>query len=120
MHAVKSLGCALSLDDFGTGLSSFTYLTDLPVDYLKIDGSFVRKVLKDKVSHALVASINQIGHVMGLKTVAEFVENDAVAERLTELEVDYLQGYAIARPVPLADYLDDFDAGVSAISGEAS
>ena len=120
MHAIKALGCDLSLDDFGTGLSSFSYLTDLPVDYLKIDGSFVRKILDDKVSHALVASINQIGHVMGLKTVAEFVENDALAQRLTEMDIDYLQGYAIAKPIPLDDYLDEFDAGMSAVSGEAS
>jgi diguanylate cyclase (GGDEF)-like protein len=120
MHAIKALGCALSLDDFGTGLSSFSYLTDLPVDYLKIDGSFIRKILDDKVSHAVVASINQIGHVMGLKTVAEFVENDALAERLIEMDIDYLQGYAIAKPMPLDDYLDDLDAAVPGIRGEAS
>lgn len=120
MHAIKALGCHLSLDDFGTGLSSFTYLKDLPVDFLKIDGSFVRNILADKVSHAMVASVNQIGHVMGLKTVAEFVENEALAERLTEMGVDYLQGYAIARPAPLAEYLDELDASVPLSSGKAS
>ena len=120
MHAIKALGCCLSLDDFGTGLSSFTYLKDLPVDFLKIDGSFVRNILSDKVSHAMVASVNQIGHVMGLKTVAEFVENEPLIERLTEMEVDYLQGYAIARPVPLDEYLDELDANVPLSSGKAS
>ena len=120
MHAIKALGCALSLDDFGTGLSSFSYLKDLPVDYLKIDGSFVRKVIDDKVSQAMVASIIQIGHVMGLKTVAEFVENDALAQRLTEMDVDFLQGYGIAKPLPLADYLDEVDAAVPAVSSRAS
>ena len=120
MHAIKALGCSLALDDFGTGLSSFSYLKDLPVDYLKIDGSFVRKILEDNVSHAMVASINQIGHVMGLKTVAEFVENDALAQRLVEMDIDYLQGYAIAKPVPLDDYLDELDADVSASAGKAS
>ena len=120
MYAIKGLGCYLSLDDFGAGLSSFTYLKDLPVDYLKIDGSFVRSILDDKVAHAMVASINQIGHVMNLKTVAEFVENDALAERLVAMGVDYLQGYAIARPVPLDEYLDELDAGGPVIAGEAS
>jgi diguanylate cyclase (GGDEF)-like protein len=120
MHAIKALGCSLSLDDFGTGLSSFSYLKDLPVDYLKIDGSFVRKILDDNVSHAMVASINQIGHVMGLKTVAEFVENDALADRLVEMDIDYLQGYAIAKPMPLDDYLDALDIAASASAGRAS
>jgi EAL domain-containing protein (putative c-di-GMP-specific phosphodiesterase class I) len=120
MHAIKALGCHLSLDDFGTGLSSFTYLKDLPVDFLKIDGSFVRNILSDKVSHAMVASVNQIGHVMGLKTVAEFVENEPLAERLSEMGVDYLQGYAIARPAPLDEYLDELDASVPLSTGKAS
>ncbi len=90
------------------------------MDYLKIDGSFVRKILEDNVSHAMVASINQIGHVMGLKTVAEFVENDALAQRLVEMDIDYLQGYAIAKPVPLDNYLDELVADVSASAGKAS
>ncbi len=100
MSAIKSLGCSLSLDDFGTGLSSFSYLKELPVDYLKIDGSFVRIILEDRIAHAMVASINQIGHVMGLKTVAEYVENDAIAERLALMGIDYLQGYYVCRTGP--------------------
>ena len=105
MSGIKSLGCSLSLDDFGTGMSSFAYLKDLPVDYLKIDGSFVRAILDDKISHAMVTSINHIGHVMNLKTIAEFVENDALRERLSLMGIDYLQGYNIAKPVPLDGYL---------------
>ena len=120
MNAIKSLGCHLSLDDFGTGLSTFTYLKELPVDYLKIDGSFVRNILEDRISHAMVAAINQIGHVMGLKTVAEFVENDAIRDRLIEMRIDYLQGYAIARPVPLEEYLAELKSGISASAGQAS
>lgn len=102
---LKAIGCHFSLDDFGTGLSSFSYLKELPVDFVKIDGSFVRQILEDQVSHAMVASIIQIGHVMGLKTIAEYVENNAIAERLVHMDVDYLQGYGIDRPQPLADYL---------------
>jgi diguanylate cyclase (GGDEF)-like protein len=117
MSAIKALGCALSLDDFGTGLSSFSYLKELPVDYLKIDGSFVRAILDDKVAHAMVASINQVGHVMGLKTVAEFVENAEIMERLAAMQVDYLQGYEIARPVPLNEYLAGLASSSSACAG---
>lgn len=105
IERVRSVGCHFSLDDFGTGLSSFSYLKELPVDYVKIDGSFVRQILDDRVSHAMVASIIQIGHVMGLKTIAEYVENGEIAERLEQMGADYLQGYGIARPQPLPDYL---------------
>jgi diguanylate cyclase (GGDEF)-like protein len=105
MLALKAEGCRFSLDDFGTGLSSFAYLKSMPVDYLKIDGSFVKQVIEDPVSDTMVSSINQIGHVMGLRTVAEFVENDAVAARLESLGLDYLQGYQIHMPEPLEDYL---------------
>ena len=102
--ALKAEGYRFSLDDFGTGLSSFTYLKSMPVDYLKIDGSFVRQIVEDPISETIVASINQIGHVMGLKTVAEFVENDAIRDRLEVLGLDYLQGYGVHAPEPLEDY----------------
>jgi diguanylate cyclase (GGDEF)-like protein len=103
---LRSMGCSLSLDDFGTGLSSFSYLKQLPVNYLKIDGSFVRQILEDKISHAMVSSISQIGHIMGLRTIAEFVENKAIMEQLTLIGVDYVQGYAIGAPRPLAPFLE--------------
>lgn len=95
---VHALGCEFSLDDFGTGLSSFAYLKNLQVDYLKIDGSFVRDILKDAVSESMVGAINQVGQAMQLKTVAEFVENDAIKQKLTNIGVDYGQGYAIDKP----------------------
>jgi Amt family ammonium transporter len=102
---VRAMGCHFSLDDFGTGLSSFSYLKELPVDFLKIDGSFVRTIREDQIAYAMVSSINQIGHVMGLKTIAEFVENDEISKQLQLIGVDYLQGYLIGKPMPLEEYL---------------
>ena len=114
---LKSMGCKLSLDDFGTGLSSFSYLKDMPVDYLKIDGSFVRNILADRVSLAMVSSINHVGHVMALKTIAEYVESDELARQLKYIGVDYLQGYAIAKPVDLRDYISGMRSSASAYAG---
>ncbi len=100
---VHALGCQFSLDDFGTGLSSFAYLKSLKVDYLKIDGGFVRDILKDAVSESMVGAINQVGQAMQLKTVAEFVENDAIKQKLTNIGVDYGQGYCIDKPSPFRE-----------------
>ncbi len=98
---VTEIGCSLALDDFGSGLSSFGYLKALNVDFLKIDGSFVKDMVEDPIDRAMVESVNQIGHVMNKKTIAEFVENDEIMEQLRQLGVDYAQGYAIEKPKPL-------------------
>jgi diguanylate cyclase (GGDEF)-like protein/PAS domain S-box-containing protein len=99
---LKQLGCLFALDDFGSGLSSFSYLRNLPVDYLKIDGSFIRGLDRDPVNAAMVNAIAQLGRTMRIETIAEFVENDAILRRLAEIGVDYAQGYGIGRPTPLA------------------
>ncbi len=102
-----AMGCQFSLDDFGTGMSSFSYLKELPVNYLKIDGSFIRKITEDAVARAMVTSINDIGHVMGLKTIAEYVENAAILHDIEAIGVDYAQGNEIMKPAPLEQYLED-------------
>ncbi|WP_101927098.1 MULTISPECIES: EAL domain-containing protein [Luteimonas] len=102
MAELKGMGCAFALDDFGSGMSSFAYLKHLPVDFLKIDGAFVRDILVDPIDQAMVEAINHIGHVMGLRTIAEFAEDEQIVARLREIGVDYAQGYALARPTPLA------------------
>ena len=99
--ALKGWGCHFALDDFGSGLSSFAYLKQLAVDFLKIDGVFVKDVVNDPINLAMVKSINDIGKVMGKRTIAEFVENDGILEKLREVGVDYAQGYRVGRPKPL-------------------
>jgi len=101
MTSLRKLGCCFALDDFGSGLSSFTYLKHLPIDYVKIDGAFIREIASDPVSRAMVSSINEIGHVMGKQTIAEFVENAAILEQVKELEIDYAQGNYTGREKPL-------------------
>jgi diguanylate cyclase (GGDEF)-like protein len=98
ISSMKELGCQFALDDFGSGLSSFGYLKSLPVDYLKIDGMFVKDIVQDKIDRAMVKSINEIGHVMGMKTIAEFVENDIIRGMLQEIGVNYVQGYGVDKP----------------------
>jgi len=99
---LRKLGCRFALDDFGSGLSSFAYLKNLQVDYLKIDGSIVRDIDTDAVNAAMVSSIHQLGRAMHIKTVAEFVETDKILEKLADIGIDYAQGYGIARPGPLS------------------
>jgi diguanylate cyclase (GGDEF)-like protein/PAS domain S-box-containing protein len=103
MHGLRELGCRFALDDFGAGMSSFTYLKRLPVDYVKIDGAFVKDMSKDAVDFAMVEAIHNIAHRMGLRTVAEFVQNDVTIEMLRGLGVDYVQGYGVEKPRPLDD-----------------
>ena len=100
IDTLREIGCSFSLDDFGSGLSSFGYLKNLKVDFLKIDGMFVKAIVENKIDRAMVESINNVGHVMGLQTIAEFAENEAVINLLTEIGVDYAQGYGIAKPEP--------------------
>ena len=106
MTTLRNKGLRFSLDDFGSGLSSFSYLKKLPIDFLKIDGQFVREIAEDPVSNAIVAAINQMSHAMGLKTIAEFVESKAVKTQLKSIGVDYGQGFGISKPGPLARQLD--------------
>jgi EAL domain-containing protein (putative c-di-GMP-specific phosphodiesterase class I) len=101
---LKKLGCWFALDDFGSGMSSFAYLQSLPVDYLKIAGTFSRRLDNDLIDYAMVEAINRVGHVMSLKTVAEEVESEEVLEKLREIGVDYAQGYLVAPPVPLEEF----------------
>lgn len=93
--SLRGLGCRFSLDDFGSGLSSFAYLRTLPVDYLKIDGVFIRDIARNDINRALVKAINEVGHVMGIRTVAEFVEDDATLDAVRALGIDYAQGHAL-------------------------
>lgn len=102
---VKKLGCKFSLDDFGSGLSSYAYVKSLPVDYIKIDGTFVKDILNNKADYAVVKSITEMGHFLGKKVIAEFVENEAIAEVLKEIGVDYLQGYFITPPQAINDLI---------------
>jgi diguanylate cyclase (GGDEF)-like protein/PAS domain S-box-containing protein len=102
MTALRGCGCRFALDDFGVGVSSFSYLKHLPVDFLKIDGGFVKDLLQDPVDRAMVEAINRIGHLMGKVTIAESVESDATLEALRAIGVDYAQGFGIALPEPLA------------------
>jgi diguanylate cyclase (GGDEF)-like protein/PAS domain S-box-containing protein len=99
--SLRALGCRFSLDDFGSGLSSFGYLKTLPVDYLKIDGRFVEKIPNDRVAETMVEAIHRLGHVMGLKTIAEWVENAETLERLRTMNVDYAQGFHVGPPRPM-------------------
>jgi diguanylate cyclase (GGDEF)-like protein/PAS domain S-box-containing protein len=101
ISGLKTRGCRFVLDDFGSGLSSFSYLRDLQIDYLKIDGEFVQNMLEDRVKRAMVESINQVGHALGIQTIAEWVENRPTLEVLKSLGVDYAQGYWLCRPQPL-------------------
>jgi EAL domain-containing protein (putative c-di-GMP-specific phosphodiesterase class I) len=101
IDAMRGFGCSFALDDFGSGLSSFTYLKNLKVDYLKIDGAFVRDITRNPIDRSMVEAINHIGHQMGLKTVAEYVESEETLALLRQIGVDYVQGNGVHLPEPL-------------------
>src|SRR5262252_8420188 len=109
LRELRNLGCTLGLDDFGSGMSSFGYLRSLPVDFVKIDGHFVREMHLDPVDRAMVAAIHTVGHVMGLTTVAEWVEHEAAQDLLAAIGVDFVQGYAVASPMRLTNALQRMD-----------
>ena len=106
ISTLKLLGCKFSLDDFGSGLSSFAYLKNLHVDYLKIDGAFIRNIADDEIDRAMVSSINQVGHLIGIETIAEYVETKEIFEVLKDIGVDYVQGHYLGMPVPIEGLLD--------------
>jgi len=106
IEAVRAFGCSFALDDFGSGLSSFTYLKNLKVDYLKIDGAFVRDIASNAIDRSMIEAIHRIGHQMGLRTVAEYVESDQVLALLRQIGVDYVQGSGIHQPEPLESLCD--------------
>lgn len=103
MNGMRQAGCHFALDDFGSGLSSFSYLKHLPVDYLKIDGGFVRDINTDPVDLAMVRAIHEVAQILGLTTIAEHVEDDAIRARLAEIGITHGQGFGLARPAPLGD-----------------
>ncbi len=122
-HFIKTLkerGARFSLDDFGSGLSSFAYLKQLPVDYLKIDGTFVRDMLHNSIDAAMVRSISDVGSAIGLRTIAEFVEDVAVIQALREAEVDYAQGYGVCKPAPIEELLDYAPPGLQPVLANAA
>ncbi len=105
ISVLRRMGCQFALDDFGSGLSSFGYLKTLKVDYLKIDGMFVKDIVDDVIDFAMVKSINEVGQLMGMKTIAEFVENDEIKEMLKLIGVNYVQGYGVGKPIPIGEIL---------------
>jgi diguanylate cyclase (GGDEF)-like protein/PAS domain S-box-containing protein len=120
MQDLKDLGCRFALDDFGSGMSSFAYLKNLPVDFLKIDGAFIVDMLHDPVDLALVDAINRVAHILGMRTIAESVESDAIMDKLKNLRVDYVQGYAVGKPESLVVPLPAHHAGQRAVGEERS
>jgi len=109
INALRARGCKFSLDDFGAGLSSFAYLKNFNVDMLKIDGSFIRDITDNRISESMVAAITQVAKVMELKTVAEYVESNETRDLIRELGVNFAQGHAVGKPVPLDDVLAELN-----------
>lgn len=110
VRAFRNIGCKFSIDDFGTGLASHNYLRELPVDYVKIDGSFITNIHNNRNDYAIARSINDLAHFLGQETIAESVENDAIVAKLREIGVDYLQGWGIGRPKILSEVAKDLSS----------
>jgi len=117
---IRGLGCELALDDFGSGFSSFTHLKKLSFDYLKIDGLLVRNIATNAMDREMVAAINHIGHTVGARTIAEFVEDNAALECLREMHVDFAQGYGLRMPTPLTQLADELEKRVPGDTGQIS
>jgi Amt family ammonium transporter len=107
VEEIQGEGCNFALDDFGAGLSSFSYLKMIPINFLKIDGSFVQGMTEDKMSHSIVDVINQIGHTVNIRTIAEFVSDEQQKAELANLGIDYAQGYGIHYPQALQEMIDN-------------
>jgi EAL domain-containing protein (putative c-di-GMP-specific phosphodiesterase class I) len=101
IHDLRKLGCAFALDDFGSGMSSFSYLKGLHVDYLKIDGAFVKDIVRDPVDRAIVHAINNVGHTLGIQTIAEYAESSEIIRILSQAGVEFAQGFGFAEPLPV-------------------
>jgi EAL domain-containing protein (putative c-di-GMP-specific phosphodiesterase class I) len=104
IRELKNKGCLFALDDFGSGLSSFSYLKNLHVDYLKIDGCFIRNIINDQTDNAMVEAIIKVGNTMGIQTIAEFVESQQIMDKLNSLGVNYVQGHHISSATPITDW----------------
>ncbi len=109
VNEFKNIGCKFSIDDFGTGLASHSYLRDLPVDYVKIDGTFIKHINENSKDFAMAKSINDLSHFLGMETIAEFAENDDVIAKLREIGCDYIQGWGVGRPAPLTSLTDKLE-----------
>jgi EAL domain-containing protein (putative c-di-GMP-specific phosphodiesterase class I) len=103
INTLKPLGCRFALDNFGAGIASFTYLKNLPIDFLKIDGALIKDITNDIIDHATVKAINDLAHLMHVPTIAQAVESEEIYLKLKEMEVDYVQGYWLSKPKPLID-----------------
>jgi diguanylate cyclase (GGDEF)-like protein/PAS domain S-box-containing protein len=112
INSIKELGAKFSLDDFGTGLSSFSYLKQFPVDYLKIDGEFVRDIIEDDKSYVFVRSMTEVGHCLDMEVIAEFVESDTMFNKLREANVDFIQGYQVGKPVSIQTLVESERPGL--------
>ncbi len=115
IQELGSLGCTFSIDDFGTGMSSFAYLKNFPVHYLKIDGVFIKQIVESHIDQAMVRSINDVGHALEMETIAEFVENDEIKETLCDIGVNYAQGYGVHKPEALETLFSESDTPKRAV-----